>query len=197
MPNVSANFAKLKTTCRSNIPAGVTVTVGEDNLAHVKGHKGELSRKISTQVKITFEDGVLTVARPSDDKTHRSLHGLSRTLINNMVVGVTQGFTKNLEITGVGYRAAKQGKNLNLSLGYSHPVIIEPPAGITFEAPTATTITVHGIDKELVGAVTANIRGWREPEPYKGKGIKYAGEHIRRKEGRQGACLTKFRITNC
>ena len=156
-----------------HIPAGVTVTVGEDNLVHVKGPKGELSRKISTEMKISIEDGVLTVARPSDDKTHRSLHGLSRTLINNMVVGVTQGFTKNLEIAGVGYRAAKQGKNLNLSLGYSHPVIIEPPAGITLDAPTATTIT--------------NIRGWREPEPYKGKGIKYAGEHIRRKEGKAGA----------
>ena len=170
-----------------HIPAGVTVTVGDDNLVHVKGPKGELSRKISTEMKITIEDGVLTVARPSDDKIHRSLHGLSRTLINNMVVGVTQGFTKNLEIAGVGYRAAKQGKNLNLSLGYSHPVVIEPPAGITFEAPTNTTITVHGIDKELVGAVAANIRGWREPEPYKGKGIKYAGEHIRRKEGKAGA----------
>ena len=159
-----------------HIPAGVTVTVGDDNLVHVKGPKGELSRKISMEMKISIEDGVLTVARPSDDKTHRSLHGLS-----------TQGFTKNLEIAGVGYRAAKQGKNLNLSLGYSHPVIIEPPAGITLDAPTATTITVHGIDKELVGAVAANIRGWREPEPYKGKGIKYAGEHIRRKEGKAGA----------
>ena len=105
----------------------------------------------------------------------------------DQVVGVTQGFTKNLEIAGVGYRAAKQGKNLNLSLGYSHPVIIEPPAGITLDAPSATTITVHGIDKELVGAVAANIRSWREPEPYKGKGIKYAGEHIRRKEGKAGA----------
>lgn len=117
---------------------------------------------------------------------HRSMHGLSRTLIHNMVVGVTQGFTKNLEITGVGYRAAKQGKNLTLNLGYSHPVIIEPPPGITLEAPTATTITVHGIDKELVGAIAANIRAWREPEPYKGKGIKYAGEHILRKEGKAG-----------
>ena len=170
-----------------HIPAGVTVTVGDENLVHVKGPKGELSRKISMDMKITIEDGVLTVVRPSDDKTHRSLHGLSRTLLNNMVVGVTQGFTKNLEIAGVGYRAAKQGKNLNLSLGYSHPVVIVPPAGITFEAPTATTITVHGIDKELVGAVAANIRGWREPEPYKGKGIKYSGEHIRRKEGKAGA----------
>ncbi|MBQ7629560.1 MAG: 50S ribosomal protein L6 [Selenomonadaceae bacterium] len=168
------------------IPAGVTVKVDAENLVHVKGPKGELSRKINQDMKIIIEEGVLTVARPSDDKTHRSLHGLSRTLINNMVVGVTQGFTKNLEINGVGYRATKQGKNLSLALGYSHPVVIEPPAGITFDAPTQNTITVHGIDKELVGAVAANIRGWREPEPYKGKGIKYAGEHIRRKEGKAG-----------
>ena len=170
-----------------HIPAGVTVSVDEDNTVHVKGSKGQLSRRISKDMKITIEDGVLTVTRPSDDKIHRSLHGLSRTLINNMVIGVTSGFTKTLEIAGVGYRAAKQGKNLNLSLGYSHPVIIEPPEGITFDAPNATTITVHGIDKELVGAVAANIRGWREPEPYKGKGIHYLGEHIRRKEGKAGA----------
>ncbi len=168
------------------IPAGVTVNVDENNLVQVKGPKGELSRKIHQDMKISIEGNVLTVTRPSDDKMHRSMHGLSRTLINNMVVGVTQGFTKNLEIVGVGYRAAKQGKNLSLALGYSHPVIIEPPAGITLEAPTATTITVHGIDKELVGAIAADIRGWREPEPYKGKGIKYAGEHIRRKEGKAG-----------
>lgn len=168
------------------IPAGVTVKVDENNLVHVKGPKGELSRKINQDMKISIEGNILTVARPSDDKTHRSLHGLSRTLIHNMVVGVTQGFTKNLEIVGVGYRAAKQGKNLQLALGYSHPVIIEPPAGITLDAPTATTITVHGIDKEMVGAIAANIRGWREPEPYKGKGIKYAGEHILRKEGKAG-----------
>ncbi len=169
------------------IPAGVTVKIDENNLVQVKGPKGELSRKIHQDMKITVEDGVLTVTRPSDDKVHRSMHGLSRTLINNMVVGVTQGFTKNLEISGVGYRATKQGKNLSLALGYSHPVVIEPPAGITLDAPTATTITVHGIDKELVGAVAADIRGKREPEPYKGKGIKYAGEHIRRKEGKAGA----------
>ena len=168
------------------IPAGVTVKVDENNLVHVKGPKGELSRRINMDMKISIEGNILTVARPSYDKTHKSLHGLSRTLIHNMVVGVTAGFTKNLEITGVGYRAAKQGKNLQLALGYSHPVVIEPPAGITLDAPTATTITVHGIDKELVGAVAANIRKWRLPEPYKGKGIKYAGEHIRRKEGKAG-----------
>lgn len=168
------------------IPAGVTVKVDETNLVHVKGPKGELSRKINQDLKINIEGNILTVTRPSDDKTHRSLHGLSRTLINNMVVGVTEGFTKNLEIVGVGYRAAKQGKNLQLALGYSHPVVIEAPAGITLDAPTATTITVFGIDKELVGAVAANIRKWREPEPYKGKGIKYVGEHIIRKEGKAG-----------
>ena len=168
------------------IPAGVTVKVDENNLVQVKGPKGELSRRINQDMKITIDGNILTVSRPSDDKSHRSLHGLSRTLINNMVVGVTSGFAKNLEINGVGYRAAKQGKNLQLNLGYSHPVIIEPPAGITLEAPTANSITVSGIDKELVGAVAANIRSWRKPEPYKGKGIKYADEHIRRKEGKAG-----------
>ncbi|MBR1729048.1 MAG: 50S ribosomal protein L6 [Selenomonadaceae bacterium] len=169
------------------IPAGVTVKVGDDNTVQVKGPKGELSRKIRSEMKITVEGNVLTVARPSDIKEHRSLHGLSRTLINNMVIGVTTGFSKNLEINGVGYRAAKQGKNLNLSLGFSHPVVVEPPAGIEFDVPSATSIIVKGIDKELVGAVAAKVRGYREPEPYKGKGIKYAGEHIRRKEGKAGA----------
>ncbi len=168
------------------IPAGVTVKVGDDNLVQVKGPKGELSRKIRPEMKITVEGNVLTVTRPSDIKEHRSLHGLSRTLINNMVVGVTSGFSKELEINGVGYRAAKQGKNLNLSLGFSHPVIVEPPAGIEFDVPSATTITIKGIDKELVGAIAAKVRGYREPEPYKGKGIKYVGEHIRRKEGKAG-----------
>jgi large subunit ribosomal protein L6 len=169
------------------IPAGVTITVGEDNLVKVKGPKGELSRQISPEMKVTIDGNVLTVERPSDDKTHRSLHGLSRTLINNMVVGVTEGYQKNLEIAGVGYRAQKQGKNLNLSLGFSHPVVVEPPEGITFDVPTATSITVSGIDKEVVGQIAAEIRSFREPEPYKGKGIKYAGEHIRRKEGKAGA----------
>ena len=168
------------------IPAGVTVKVDENNLVQVKGPKGELSRRINQDMKITIDGNILTVSRPSDDKSHRSLHGLSRTLINNMVVGVTSGFAKNLEINGVGYRAAKQGKNLQLNLGYSHPVIIEPPAGISLDAPTANSIIVSGIDKELVGAVAANIRQWRKPEPYKGKGIKYADEHIRRKEGKAG-----------
>ena len=169
------------------IPAGVTVTLGEENLVTVKGPKGELSRHIHPEMKVTVEGNIVKVERPSDDKTHRSLHGLSRTLIHNMVLGVTEGFSKSLEINGVGYRAQKQGKNLNLSLGFSHPVIVEPPKGIEFDVPSANAITVKGIDKELVGQIAAEIRGFREPEPYKGKGIKYAGEHIRRKEGKAGA----------
>ncbi|MDY3297099.1 50S ribosomal protein L6 [Selenomonas sp.] len=169
------------------IPAGVTVTLGEGNLVTVKGPKGELSRHIHPEMKVTVEGNVLKVERPSDDKTHRSLHGLSRSLIHNMVVGVTEGFSKSLEINGVGYRAQKQGKNLNLSLGFSHPVIVEPPKGIEFDVPAPNAITVKGIDKEVVGQIAAEIRGFREPEPYKGKGIKYAGEHIRRKEGKAGA----------
>ena len=139
------------------IPNGVTVTVDDNNLVLVKGPKGQLSRQIHNDLKITIEGSILTVSRPSDDKLHRSMHGLSRTLINNMIVGVTHGFTKNLEIAGVGYRATKQGKNLNLALGYSHPVVIVPPEGISLDAPSPTSISVHGIDKELVGATAANI----------------------------------------
>ena len=161
------------------IPAGVTVTLGEENLVTVKGPKGELSRHIHPEMKVTVEGNIVKVERPSDDKTHRSLHGLSRTLIHNMVLGVTEGFSKSLEINGVGYRAQKQG--------FSHPVIVEPPKGIEFDVPSANAITVKGIDKEVVGQIAAEIRGFREPEPYKGKGIKYAGEHIRRKEGKAGA----------
>lgn len=169
------------------VPAGVTVTVQENNHVVVKGPKGELSRTLHPTMKITLEDGKISVERPSDNRLHRSLHGLTRTLIHNMVVGVTKGFEKNLEITGVGYRAVKQGNNLNLSLGFSHPVIIEPPTGIVLEAPAANKIVVKGSDKEAVGAIAAKIRSMRPPEPYKGKGIKYAGEHIRRKVGKAGA----------
>ena len=169
------------------IPAGVTVKLEEGNKVTVKGPKGELSRTLHQDMTINVEANTITVTRPSDDKPHRSLHGLTRSLIHNMVLGVTEGFEKTLEINGVGYRAQKQGKNLNLSLGFSHPVIVEPPTGITFEAPSANQIKVMGIDKELVGAVAAKIRSYREPEPYKGKGIKYENEHIRRKEGKAGA----------
>ena len=168
------------------VPANVTVTI-ENNFVTVKGPKGELSRQISKDMKLTMEDGVITVERPSDDKEHRSMHGLSRTLINNMIVGVTEGFSKTLEITGVGYRAAKQGNNINFTLGFSHPVIKEPPAGITFEVPAPNKIVVSGADKEKVGAVAAEIRTLRPPEPYKGKGIHYEGERIRRKIGKAGA----------
>lgn len=168
------------------VPANVTVTI-ENNLVTVKGPKGELSRQINKDMKLTLENGVLTVERSSDEKTHRSMHGLSRTLINNMVVGVTTGFSKSLEIAGVGYRAAKQGNNINFTLGFSHPVVKEPPAGITFEVPAPNKIVVSGADKEKVGAVAAEIRTLRPPEPYKGKGIRYEGEYVRRKMGKAGA----------
>lgn len=168
------------------IPAAVTVKI-ENNLVSVKGPKGELSRQIHKDMLLKIEDGSLTVERPSDDKLHRSMHGLSRTLINNMVVGVTDGYTKTLEINGVGYRAAKQGENINFTLGFSHPVVKEPPTGITFDVPAPNKIIVKGSDKEQVGAVAADIRTLRPPEPYKGKGIHYEGEVIRRKAGKSGA----------
>ena len=167
------------------VPAGVTVTI-EDNHVTVKGPKGELTRQINKNMKLTMDNGVITVERPDDEKESRSLHGLSRTLINNMIIGVTQGFSKTLEINGVGYRAAKQGQNINFTLGFSHPVVKEPPAGITFEVPSPNKIVVSGADKEVVGAVAADIRTLRPPEPYKGKGIRYVGEYVRRKEGKTG-----------
>lgn len=168
------------------VPAGVTVTI-ENNFVTVKGPKGELSRQINKNMKLTMDNGVLTVERPSDEKEDRAMHGLSRTLINNMIIGVTQGFSKTLEINGVGYRAAKQGQNINFTLGFSHPVVKEPPAGITFEVPAPNKIVVSGADKEVVGAVAAEIRTLRPPEPYKGKGIRYEGEFVRRKIGKAGA----------
>lgn len=168
------------------VPAGVTVTI-ENNFVTVKGPKGELSRQINKNMKLTLDNGVLNVERPSDEKEDRAMHGLSRTLINNMIIGVTQGFSKTLEINGVGYRAAKQGQNINFTLGFSHPVVKEPPAGITFEVPAPNKIVVSGADKEVVGAVAAEIRTLRPPEPYKGKGIRYEGEFVRRKIGKAGA----------
>ena len=167
------------------IPNGVTVKL-ENNVVTVKGPKGELVRGFNQDMIIEVEENVLTVKRPSDNKDHRSLHGLTRTLISNMVIGVTEGFTKTLEINGVGYRAAKAGSKVNLSLGFSHPVEVEPPAGISLEVPAPNKIIVSGINKEEVGAMAAKIRGYREPEPYKGKGIKYEGEVIRRKVGKAG-----------
>ncbi len=169
-----------------NVPAGVEVTVGADNLVTVKGPKGTLTQALSTAMKITVDGAVVTVERPSESKEHKSLHGLTRTLLNNMVIGVSQGYSKKLEINGVGYRAAKAGKTLQLNLGYSHDVKFEDADGVTFEVPDANTIIVSGIDKQKVGQVAALVREKRPPEPYHGKGIKYADEHIRRKAGKAG-----------
>ena len=167
------------------IPEGVEVKL-DGNKISVKGPKGALEREINPIVNVTIEGNTITVTRPNDEALSRSLHGLTRTLINNMIIGVKDEFKKELEINGVGYRVAKQGNNLNLTLGYSHPVIFEAPAGITFDVPNANQIIVRGIDKELVGQTAAVIRTKRLPEVYKGKGIKYADEVIRRKEGKTG-----------
>ena len=165
------------------IPEGVELKFNGTTLT-VKGPKGELTRDFHPDIKINVEGNILTVARPSDHKDHRALHGTTRSLINNMVVGVSKGFEKSLEINGVGYRAQKQGNKTVVNAGYSHPVELEPIDGIEIEVPKNTQIIVKGIDKELVGAVAANIRAIRPPEPYKGKGIKYADEYVRRKEGK-------------
>ena len=169
-----------------SVPAGVTITVEEKNVVTVKGPKGTLCQQMPAEMDIQLEDGVLTVKRPSDNKNHRALHGLTRSLLNNMVVGTTTGYAKNLEIVGVGYRAQMEGTKLVLNLGYSHPVVFEAPEGITYEVPAPTKIVVKGIDKQLVGQIAANIRASRAPEPYKGKGIRYEGEFVRRKEGKTG-----------
>ena len=170
-----------------NVPAGVDVSIDTANcVITVKGPKGTLTQNYHSRMIVSKDGNVLTVARPSDEKEDRSLHGLTRTLIYNMVVGVTEGYAKKLEVNGVGYRVAMQGKALNLTLGYSHPVIVDAPNGITFETPDANTIIVKGIDKQLVGETSAFIRSKRAPEPYKGKGIKYEGEKIRRKSGKTG-----------
>lgn len=170
-----------------NVPAGVDVNIDSANsVITVKGAKGTLTFNYHNRMNVSMEGATIVVTRPSDEKEDRSLHGLTRTLINNMVVGVTAGYSKKLEVNGVGYRVALQGKNLNLTLGYSHPVVVEAPEGITFETPDANTIIVKGIDKQLVGETAAYIRSKRPPEPYKGKGVKYEGEKIRRKAGKTG-----------
>ena len=168
-----------------NIPGGVEVSIAGRTVT-VKGPKGTLSRDIPGDIVVRKEDNTLLVERPNDERTNRSLHGLSRTLVNNMVVGVTEGFAKELEIVGVGYRAEAQGQNLRLALGFSHPVIVPAPEGISFEIPAQTRVIVKGIDKELVGQVAANIRSIRKPEPYKGKGVRYLNERILRKAGKTG-----------
>ncbi len=168
------------------VPANVELTIGDGNQIDVKGPKGSLSAAFSPDLMIARENGHLKVTRPSDHRTHRSLHGLTRTLIDNMVVGVTTGFTKTLEIQGVGYRAALDGKTLVLNVGYSHQVRLVPPDGITFTVETPTRLKVSGIDKQQVGEQAARIRRTRPPEPYKGKGIRYEGEFVRRKAGKTG-----------
>ncbi len=166
------------------VPEAVTVEIAPGNIA-VKGPKGELTQTYSQDMSVEQGDGVVTVARPTDRGEHRALHGLTRSLIANMVEGVTEGFEKRLEIQGVGYRAQLKGKNLELALGFSHPVLIDAPEGIEFEVPQPTEIVVRGIDKQLVGQVAADIRKRRPPEPYKGKGIRYRGEHVLRKVGKR------------
>ncbi|NLK39063.1 MAG: 50S ribosomal protein L6 [Clostridiales bacterium] len=168
------------------IPAGVDVTLGEDNVVTVKGPLGTLTQKFSSRISIVKEGSEIKVSRSSEDKLDRSLHGLTRTLISNMVIGVKDGYKKTLEIVGVGYRAEKSGKSLNLNLGFSHPVVFEEADGITFEVPNPNTVVVKGIDKQMVGEIAAKIRSKRPPEPYLGKGVKYAGERIRRKAGKAG-----------
>jgi large subunit ribosomal protein L6 len=166
------------------IPDGVTVEIGAGAVS-VKGPKGELSQSVSPSMRIEQSNGTLTVERPSDRGEHRALHGLTRTLVANMVEGVTNGFEKRLEIQGVGYRARLQGKALEMMLGYSHPVSISPPDGIEFEVPQPTEVVVRGIDKQLVGEIAARVRKQRPPEPYKGKGVRYSGEYVRRKVGKR------------
>jgi len=168
------------------VPAGVELKLEDGNLVTVKGPKGTLSRKLAPDMNIALEDGTLTVSRPSELKRHKALHGLTRTLINNMVVGVTQGYSKTLDIVGVGYRAAKSGDTLTLTLGYSHPVEMKDPAGVTSTLEGQNKIIVSGIDKEKVGQYAAEIREKRPPEPYKGKGVRYSDERVRRKVGKTG-----------
>jgi large subunit ribosomal protein L6 len=169
-----------------DVPKGVTINVDDNNFVTVKGPKGTLTQQMPADITIAQQDGTVTVTRPSDEKQHKALHGLTRSLLNNMVVGTSAGFQKVLEINGVGYRAQKTGRNLTMSLGFSHPVIVEAPEGIDLTVGERNTVIVAGADKQLVGEVAANIRGLRPPEPYKGKGIKYSTETIRRKAGKAG-----------
>jgi large subunit ribosomal protein L6 len=167
------------------VPSGVDVTISGRTLT-VTGPKGQLTRELHPDMTVKREEENLVVIRPTEQKTHKQLHGLTRTLVNNMVIGVTDGYRKGLEITGVGYRAVKVGEKLQLSLGYSHQIEIDPPKGISFEVENPTRLAVVGIDKELVGQIAAKVRSTRKPEPYKGKGVRYAGEKIRRKAGKAG-----------
>ncbi len=167
------------------VPSSVDVTIDGRQLT-VKGPKGTLSRSLHPDIKVSREEDNLVVTRPTEQKVHKQLHGLTRTLVNNMVLGVTDGYRKGLEITGVGYRATLNGKKLTLNLGYSHPIEIDPPEGISFEVENPTRLAVVGIDKELVGQIAAQVRSTRKPEPYKGKGVRYAGEVVRRKAGKAG-----------
>lgn len=168
------------------VPAGVQVTV-DGSTVTIKGPKGEMTREFHSDLTITMADGTVLVARPDDTRQFKALHGLTRALINNMVIGVTEGYSKTLEVRGTGYRAELQGKDLVMSLGFSHPVVVSPPEGIEFDVnPRASTITVKGYDKEVVGRITAEIRAWRPVEPYLGKGIRYQGEQVRRKAGKAG-----------
>ncbi|MDY4607396.1 MAG: 50S ribosomal protein L6 [Eubacterium sp.] len=168
------------------IPAGVTVTVDDANTVTVKGPNGTLTQDVNKDITVTVDGSEVTLQRPSDDKEHRALHGLYRALVANMVTGVTEGFKKNLEVNGVGYRVQAQGNKLTMNLGFSHQVIMEAPEGIKIECPSANAIVISGADKQAVGQFAAQVREKRPPEPYKGKGIKYAEEHIRRKEGKAG-----------
>lgn len=167
------------------VPAGVTVTIDGQDVA-VKGPKGELSLTVATPIEVSLEEGQVLVTRPDDERASRSLHGLTRTLISNQIIGVTEGYSKGLEVVGTGYRVAAKGGSVEFALGYSHSITVDPPAGISFEVEGNNKLTVKGIDKQAVGEVAANIRKLRKPEPYKGKGVRYAGEVVRRKAGKSG-----------
>jgi large subunit ribosomal protein L6 len=170
------------------LPSGVEVTVKDDVVA-VKGPKGDLTERLDPRITTTVDDGVVTLARADEERETRALHGLSRALVNNMVIGVTEGYQKELELVGVGYRATLKGRTLELQVGFSHPVTVEAPEGIEFEVPENTKIIVRGIGKQQVGQVAANVRSVRKPEPYKGKGIRYSGEYVRRKAGKAGVAV--------